>query len=65
MENRDACGIIVGNPEGKRPLGRPRHRFVYTFEVDLKQTVMNWIALACGSYWPRAVVNTVMNLFVL
>jgi hypothetical protein len=46
---KNAYGIFVGKPEGKRQLGRPRRRWVYNFKVDVRETgwgVMNWIDLA-------------------
>jgi hypothetical protein len=36
-EKRNACRILVGNPEGKRPLGRPRRRWVENIEMDLRE----------------------------
>jgi hypothetical protein len=35
-EKRNACRILVGNPEGKRPLGRPRHRWLDNIKMDLR-----------------------------
>jgi hypothetical protein len=37
MENRNAYCILVGKPEGKRPLGRPSHRWVYNIKMDLER----------------------------
>jgi hypothetical protein len=37
VEKRNACRIFVGNPEGKRPLGRPRLRWVDNIKVDLRE----------------------------
>jgi hypothetical protein len=57
----------VENPEGKRPLGRPRRRWVNNIKMDLKEIGwddMDWIDLAQGSDQWRALVNTVMNLLV-
>jgi hypothetical protein len=34
---RNACRILVGKPEGKRPLGRPRHRWVDNIKMDLRE----------------------------
>jgi hypothetical protein len=59
--------LLVGKPEGKRPLGRPRHRWVDNIETDLLEIglgVVDGICLAQGSYRWRALVNTVMNLRV-
>jgi hypothetical protein len=36
-EKRNAYTIFVGNPEGKRPLGRPRHRWVNNIKMDLRE----------------------------
>jgi hypothetical protein len=58
----------VGKPEGKRPLGRPRRRWVDNNKMDLRETgwdVMNWIDLVQDRDQWRALVNTVMNLRVL
>jgi hypothetical protein len=46
-EQRNEYRILVGNPEGIRPLGRPRHRWVKIIKMDLRETV--WI----GSIWLR------------
>jgi hypothetical protein len=57
----------VGNPEGKRPLGRPRHRWVTNIKIDLRETGwngMDWINLAHDRDQGRALVNMVMNLQV-
>jgi hypothetical protein len=59
-EMRNAYRILVGKPEGKRPLGRPRRWWVNSIEWD----GMDWIDLAQDSYQWRALVNTVMNLRV-
>jgi hypothetical protein len=57
----------VGNPEGKRPLGRPRRRWEDSIKIDFREIVwdgMDWIDLAQDRDQWRAVVNTVMNLRV-
>jgi hypothetical protein len=57
--------ILVGKPEAKRPLGRPRHRWVDNIEMDLREIGwdgMDWIDLAQNRNQWRALVNTVMNL---
>jgi hypothetical protein len=46
-EKRNAYRILVGKPEGKRPLGRPRHRWVDNIKIDLRE--MAWT----GSIWLR------------
>jgi hypothetical protein len=56
---------MVGNPEGKRPLGRPRRRWVDTIKMYLRETEwdgIDWIDLAQdGNQW-RALLNAIMNL---
>jgi hypothetical protein len=44
-EKRNACRIMVGKPEGKRPLGRPRHTLVDNIKMDLKRDRMGWDGL--------------------
>jgi hypothetical protein len=66
-ERRGAYRVLVGKPEGKRPLGRPRHRWEDIIKMDLKEVGMegmNWIALAQDRYSRWAVVNAVMNVWV-
>jgi hypothetical protein len=49
MEKRNAYRILVGKPEGKRPLGRPRRRRVDNVKIDLREIEwdgMDWIDLA-------------------
>jgi hypothetical protein len=67
-EKRNAYRILVGNPEGKRPLGRPRRRWVDNIKMELREIGwdgMDWIDLAQNRDQWRALVNTVMNLRVL
>jgi hypothetical protein len=55
----------VGKPEGKRPLGRPRRRWVDNIKMDLRDIgldVVDWIDLAQNRDQWRALVNAVMNL---
>jgi hypothetical protein len=64
---RNAYRILVGKPEGKRPLGKPRRRWVDNIKMDLKETAwdgMDWIDLAQDSVQWRTLMNTVMNLRV-
>jgi hypothetical protein len=54
-------------PEGKRPLGRERHRWVDSIKIDLREIGwddMDWIGLAQNRDQWRALVNMVMNLLV-
>jgi hypothetical protein len=57
---------LVGKPEGKRPLGRPRRRWEDNIKMDLEIGIYgaNWIQLAQGRVQWRVCVNTVMNLRV-
>jgi hypothetical protein len=64
-EKRNAFRVLVRKPEFKRPLGRPRHRWVDNIKVDPREigcNGMNWIDLAQDRNQWRAHVNTVMNL---
>jgi hypothetical protein len=59
--------ILVGKPEGKRPLGRPRRRWGENIKMDLGEIgcdCRDWIELAQDRDQWRALVNTVMNLRV-
>ena len=62
-EGRGVHRIIVGKPEGKRPLGRPRRRWEYIIKMDLQEVggVGDWMELAQerDRWW--AIVNKVMN----
>jgi hypothetical protein len=66
-EVRGAYNILVGRPEGRRPLGRPRHRWEDNIKIDLGEIGfgdVDWIHLARdGDTW-QALVNTVINLWV-
>jgi hypothetical protein len=66
-EKMNAYRILVGKPEGKRPLGRPRRRWVGNIKMDLREIEwdgMDWIDLAEDRDQWRDLVNTVMNLRV-
>jgi hypothetical protein len=66
-ETRNAYRILVGKPEGKRPLGGPRCRWVNNIKMDLRELGwdgVDWIELAQDRDQWRALVNTVMNLRV-
>jgi hypothetical protein len=64
---RNAYRILVGKTEGKRPLRRPRRRWVDNIKMDLGETGWdgrNWIKLSQDRDQWRALVNTVMNFRV-
>jgi hypothetical protein len=66
-EKRNVYRLLVGKPEGKRPLGRPRRRWIDNIKMDQLEigvSVVDWIVLAQDRYRWRAVVNSVMNLRV-
>jgi hypothetical protein len=66
-EVRGAYNILVGRPERRRPLGRPRRRWQDNIKMDLRETGfvdVDWIHLAQDRDRLRALVNTVMNLRV-
>jgi hypothetical protein len=66
-KKRNAYRILVRKPEGKRPLERPRRKWVYNIKIDLREIEwdgMDWIDLAQDRDQWRAVVNMVMNLRV-
>jgi hypothetical protein len=67
MEKRNAYRLLVGKPEGKRPLGRPRRRWVDNIRMGLREVGwgdVGWIGLAQGRNRWRALVNSVLNLQV-
>jgi hypothetical protein len=67
-EGRNVCGVLVGKPEGKRPLGRPKRRWEDGIKMDLREIGwrgLEWIQLAQDRDRWRAVVSAVMNLRVL
>jgi hypothetical protein len=64
---KNAYRILVGNPEGKRPLGRPTRRWVGNIKMQLREIGldgMEWIELHQNRDQWRAIVNAVMNLRV-
>jgi hypothetical protein len=66
-EVRGAYNILVGRPEGRRPLGRPRRRREDNMKMDKREIVfgdVDWINWAQDRNRWRALVNTVMNLRV-
>jgi hypothetical protein len=64
VKKKNAYRILVGKPEGRRPLGRPRRRWVDNIKIDLRETGVDWVHLAQDRDQWRALVNTVMNLRV-
>jgi hypothetical protein len=65
IEKRTAYRLLVGKPEERRPLGRPRRRWVDNIRIDLVEVGwggMDWIGLAQDRNWWRAFVNSVLNL---
>jgi hypothetical protein len=67
-EGRTLYRVLVGKPEGRRPLGRPRRRWEDGIRMDLEEIGwggVEWIHMAQDRDWWRALVNAVMNLRVL
>jgi hypothetical protein len=66
-EKRNAYRILVGKPEGKSPLGRPRRKWVDSIKMDVRDIewgCMDWIGLAQNRDQWRDHVNTAVNLRV-
>ena len=65
-EGRGVHRVLVGKTEGKRPLGRPRRRWVDNIKMDLREVEGDgdWMELAQDRDRWRALVNTVVNLRV-
>jgi len=66
-DRRGVLRVLVGKPEGKRPLGRPRRRWENNIKMDLQEVGcggMDWIQLAQDRDRWRALVNTVRKLRV-
>jgi hypothetical protein len=64
-EKRNVYMLLLKKPEGKRPLGRPRRRWIDNIKMDRLEiglSVVDWIGLAQDRCRWRAVVNSVMNL---
>jgi len=67
VEERGVYTFLVGKPEGKRPLGRPRRRWVNNIRMDLQEVgcaYMDWIGLAQDRDRWWTLVSVVMNLRV-
>jgi hypothetical protein len=66
-QKRTAYRLLVGKPEGKRPLGRPRRRLVNKIRMDLEEMEwgdVDWIGLAQDRNRWRVLVNSVLKLRV-
>jgi hypothetical protein len=66
-EKRNVYRLLVGKPEKRRPLGRPRHRSLDNIRMDFVEVVwgdMDWIGLARDRNRWRALVNSVSNLWI-
>jgi hypothetical protein len=66
-EKRNVYRLLLGKPEGKRPLGRPRRRWIDNIKMDVLEigvSVVDWFDLAQDRCRLRALVNSVMNLRV-
>jgi hypothetical protein len=64
-EERGVYRVLVGRPEGKRPLGTPRRKWEDNIKLNLRETGIdgaNWIQLAQDRVQWCAFVNTVMNI---
>jgi hypothetical protein len=66
-EKKNVYRLLVGKPEGKRPLGRPRRGWVDNIRMDLGEVGwgdVDWVGLAQDRNRWRALVNSVLNLWV-
>jgi hypothetical protein len=66
-EKRNTYRLMVGKPEGKRQVGRPRRRWVDNIRVDLEEVGwgdVDWICVAQDKNRRRALVNSALNLRV-
>jgi hypothetical protein len=66
-EKRNAYRLLVGKPEGKRPLGKPRRKWMDNIKMaplEIGLNVVDWIGLAQDRYKWKVLVNLVMNLRV-
>jgi hypothetical protein len=63
-EKRNAYRLLVGKPEGKRPLGRPRRRWVDNLRMDLREVGWDDVDWICLAQDRTGLVNSVLNLRV-
>jgi hypothetical protein len=66
-EKRNAYRLLVGKPEGRRPLGRPRRMWLHNIRMDLVEVGwgdVDWIGLAQDRDRWRALVKSILNLWV-
>ena len=66
-EEKGVYRVLAGKPEGRRPLGRPRHKWVHNIRMDLQEVgcgYMDWIGRAQDRDRWRTLVSAVMNLRV-
>jgi hypothetical protein len=64
-KKRNMYRLLIGKPEGKRPLARPRRKWIVNIKMDLLEiglSVVDWIGLAQDRCSWRALVNVVMTL---
>ena len=64
-ESRGACRVVVGKPEGRRPLERPKSRWEDNIKMDLREVVWgdtDWIDLAQNRDRRQAFVNAIISL---
>jgi predicted small integral membrane protein len=67
VEKRNMYRLLVAKPKGKRPLGRPRRRWMDNIKMDLLEIgliVVDWIGLVQDRYRWRALVNSILYLRV-
>jgi hypothetical protein len=67
-EKKHAYRVLVGKPEGKRPLGRPRRMWVNNIKMDIEEIGwygVDWIDMAQDREQWRVIVSTVMNVYIL
>jgi hypothetical protein len=63
-QRRNVYRLLVGKPEGRRPLGRQRRRWLDNVRMDLVRDLVDWIGVAQDRDRWRALVNSVLNLRV-